>query len=132
MADTRSTFYEYVTWYSWATKNLVRDRVLCHVAAGAASQVQAAGGEPAAALAAALDAVGDEATIRRTRDTYGYRHLYVEWFVWAAANWGLCDACCHAVAQTALRSMTPAGAEAAEPPGKAPLLERPGHAWSRT
>lgn len=119
MVDTTPTFYEYVTWYSWATRNLVRDRVLCHVAAAAATRVQAAGGEPAAALAAALDAVGDETTIRQTRDAYGYRHLYVEWFVWATASWGLCDACCHSVAQAALRSITPAGAEAATPTGTA-------------
>lgn len=107
MADGGSAFDRYVAWYAWARTNLVRDAIVCHAAAAAAARVEAGGGDRDAAAGAALRAAADEETIRRTRAGYGYRQLYVEWFVWIKATQGLSHARCHEAAASMLRSIAP-------------------------
>lgn len=111
MAEVWMMFDEYVAWYSWAKSNLVRDAMVCHAAATAATQALAVGAGRDAATAAALDAAADEAAISGTRASYGYRHLYVEWFIWAKANLRLSDERCHEVAQAALQPMAAGGSQ---------------------
>jgi len=105
MADRGTAFDRYVAWYTWARTNLVRDATVCHAAAEAASRVEAGGGDRDAAAAAALRAAADLETVRRTRAGYGYRHLYVEWFIWIKTTRRLSDARCHEAAASALRSI---------------------------
>ncbi len=108
MADVRMTFDEYVAWYSWAHTNLVRDAVVCHTAAAAATHALAAGGRDTAAVAA-RDAAADEAAVSRTRASYGHRHRHVEWFIWAQANLGLTSERCHEAAEAAVQSIAAGG-----------------------
>lgn len=111
MIDTSTPFDEYVSWYSWAWINLVREVVVCHTAAAAAMQALAAGGDRDAAAAAARRAAGDNAVVGRTRAGYGHRHRYVEWFIWARANLGLPDARCHQAADAAVRCIAAGGSQ---------------------
>jgi hypothetical protein len=105
MIESSEQFDEYAGWYLWAWSNLVREVVVCHTAAEAAVQAQAAGGDRDAARAAALKAAGDEVTVGRTRAGYGHRHCYIEWFVWAQSNLGLPVLCCHNVAHAAMHAI---------------------------
>jgi len=102
LSKASSSFDEYVTWYSWAWMNLVREVVVCHTAAAAAVQTLAAGGDRSAVSVAALEAAADVAAVGRTRAGYGTRHRYVERFIWARSNLGLCDLHCHDVARVAM------------------------------
>jgi hypothetical protein len=107
MADMWIMFDEYVTWYLWARTGLVRDSTVCHTAAAAAVHVLSVGGGHDAAAAAARNAASDETAISRTRRSLGYRHLYVEWFIWARVNRRLCEERCHEVARSALQRCPP-------------------------
>lgn len=55
------------------------------------------------AAAAAIAAARDEEAVSRTRASYGYDHLYVEWFIWVGANGGLSYERCHQAAAAALQ-----------------------------
>lgn len=111
MADTGSTFDEYVTWYSWAGFNLAPDAVACHAAAMAATAALDTGLGRQAAAAAARAAVGNEAALDHTRATYSSKHRYVEWFVWARSNLRLPDPRCHEAAQAALDVIAAGGSQ---------------------
>ena len=63
MADTRTTFDEYASWYSWATTNLAGGPVACHAAAAAATHALTLGCSRDMAAVAAQDAARDEATL---------------------------------------------------------------------
>ncbi len=109
MSDVLTTFDDYVVWYSWANSNLVRDAVVCHTAAAAATHALAAGGGRDTAAVAARTAAVDEAAVGRMRASYSHRHRYVEWFIWALANLGLPSERCHQAAEAAVRSIAAGG-----------------------
>jgi membrane protease YdiL (CAAX protease family) len=111
VADARTTFDEYVAWYSWATINFAADPIVCHAAAAAAMRALALSGGRDTAAQAATDAARDEASLRRTRADYGSRHRYIEWFVWARANPRFSDERCHEAAQAALQSIAAGGSQ---------------------
>lgn len=104
MDDRRTSFEEYVAWYSWAKSALGGDAVACHAAAAAATEAMA-GGDREAAAAAGWEAAHSAAALERARAVYDRQHRYVDLFVWARSSQGLADADAHEAVRTALASL---------------------------
>jgi membrane protease YdiL (CAAX protease family) len=111
MADARTTFDEYVSWYSWATTNLAGGPVVCHAAAAAATHALTVGCTRDLAAVVAHDAARDETTLDWAKAGYGPNERYVEWFIWARVNLRLPDERCHGAAQVALQTIAAGGTQ---------------------